>query len=316
MMTDKHPLLSSVKSTPTDDLNADTLYRRSYIISLMTSLITLVMILTCSPVFSRHTQNFNAGPLQIEVTDAQQTQLPSYHHQGKFYILGRHHQRYMIKVTNTTSQRYEVVLTVDGRDVINGQPGAYRHRGYVIDPYETIDVEGFRRSSTEVATFRFTTPGDSYASRMGSRQNIGVIGAAVFAERSRIRVPHRRFKPSARLRKSSGALSGQYDAEDVAPSRGGGLGSASHSMSAKKSSRRRSHQSEIGTQYGERRHSATQETTFVRTSSHPFARLMITYDSERGLRRRGVIYHTPAPPSSPRPFPEESSYATPPPGYR
>ena len=111
----------------------------------------MVLTLTCAgyALRTQMTHAFNAGPLDVQIIDASGAQLPSYNHRGKFYILGRHHQRYMIKVSNQTNQRYEVVLTVDGRDVINGQPGAYRHRGYVIDPYETIEVEGFRRSSTE-----------------------------------------------------------------------------------------------------------------------------------------------------------------------
>ena len=272
-----------------------------------TSLITLISF----SVFAHRGQPLNAGPLDVQIIDAGHSPLPSYHHQGKFYILGRHHQRYMIKVTNPTGRRYEVVLTVDGRDVVNGQPGAYHHRGYVVDPYDQIEVEGFRRSSDEVATFRFTTSRDSYASRMGSGQNIGVIGVAVFAERVRPHRHHSFVPPSPRA---------DLDHSHFESSGAGGALSDSRSRAltdrgSKRAVRRRSPQSEIGTQYGERRHSATQETSFIRTSSTPTGQLMITYDSERGLRRRGVLYGNRHSHYTPLAFPGESGYAPPPPRH-
>ena len=277
----------------------------SLLMLITTSLITLIS----SSVFAHHLQASNAGPLRVQIIDAGHSPLPSYHYRGKFYILGRHHQRYMIKVINPTGQRYEVVLTVDGRDVINGQPGAYHHRGYVIDPYDHIEIKGFRRSSDEVATFRFTTPRDSYASRMGSGQNVGVIGVAVFAERVRPHRPYRHQPLSPRAGLDHSHFESSRD-----PS-GAGSGALSNQIS-KRGTRRRAPQSEIGTQYGERRHSETQETSFIRTSNLPTGRLMITYDSEQGLRRRGVLYAHRRSHRAPHAFPGESGYAPPPPGHR
>ena len=58
---------------------------------------------------------------------------------------------------NRTHQRIEAVVTVDGRDVISGQVGDYtKQRGYVIDAYDSVLIEGFRRSMNTVAAFRFT----------------------------------------------------------------------------------------------------------------------------------------------------------------
>ena len=258
---------------------------------------------------------FHTGSIEVKVVDASHNQLPSYHHRGGLYVMGRHHQRYMIEVTNHGSSRMEVVLTVDGRDVINGKPGAYHHRGYVIDPYEKITVEGFRRSASEVATFRFTTPGDSYASRVGAGANVGVIGVAAFTERTVYRPQPRAHVYAEEADDLEGGYGDRYESQS-ARSGGAELGTSAPSPSAKRrmSRSRRPHpRSEIGTRYGERRHSASHETSFIRASSSPSMTMMITYDSESGLRRRGVIYRESS--YGPTAFSAEHSYAPPPPGY-
>ncbi|HEY4103613.1 MAG TPA: hypothetical protein VGM44_06965, partial [Polyangiaceae bacterium] len=54
---------------------------------------------------------------------------------------------------------------------------------YVIAPHDSMLIEGFRRSMEQVATFRFTSPQNSYSARMGTPENVGVIGVAFFSER-------------------------------------------------------------------------------------------------------------------------------------
>ena len=252
------------------------------------------------------THAIDVGPLQIQLVDGSQTELPTYHHQGTYYVKGERQQRYMIRVSNTGSRRLEVVLTVDGRDVVNGQPGAYRHRGYVVDSYQTIYVEGFRRSASEVATFRFTTPADSYAGRVGAGENVGVIGVAVFREKT-----HRFSLPTS-------------PRDDYpSPSRSSGMsdyterGSSSLSDASSRRQRKRarpSTRSEIGTRYGERRHSEVEETSFERDSTRPYRQRVIHYDSAQGLRRRGIMIDRPV--THVRAFPDEQQYAPPPPGHR
>ena len=82
-----------------------------------------------------------------------------------------------------TGERVEAVVTVDGRDVVSGELGNYkRQRGYVIEAYGSVVIEGFRQSLDQVAAFRFTDIGNSYSARRGSGQHVGVIGVAVFKE--------------------------------------------------------------------------------------------------------------------------------------
>jgi len=101
---------------------------------------------------------------------------------GRSYVVGQHGQRYIIQIRNHTGNRVEAVATVDGLDVIDGRPGAFSKRGYLINPFSTVEIEGFRRSSNAVATFRFGSVSDSYAARKGNARNVGVIGVAFFHE--------------------------------------------------------------------------------------------------------------------------------------
>ncbi|MGI9240953.1 MAG: hypothetical protein ACR2RV_09130 [Verrucomicrobiales bacterium] len=98
-------------------------------------------------------------------------------------VVGKHGQRYSIHVKNHTGERIEVVLSVDGLDVLDGRSASQRKRGYVIAPHGRLEVEGFRRSYESVAAFRFGSVSSSYAARStGSARNVGVIGAAIFRE--------------------------------------------------------------------------------------------------------------------------------------
>ena len=81
-------------------------------------------------------------------------------------------------------QRYEVVASVDGLDVVDGRTASLDKRGYVVAPGSTLVIDGFRTSLDEVAAFRFGRVDASYAARTGQPANVGVIGVAIFCEAS------------------------------------------------------------------------------------------------------------------------------------
>ncbi|CAN5657006.1 hypothetical protein BH20VER1_BH20VER1_09610 [soil metagenome] len=56
---------------------------------------------------------------------------------------------------NRTDHRIEVVLSVDGLDVIDGRRANFRKGGYLLEPNTRIEVDGFRQSYDAVAAFRF-----------------------------------------------------------------------------------------------------------------------------------------------------------------
>lgn len=123
------------------------------------------------------------GALTVSIVDGRGRPYAAFRGGSGNFVVGEHGQRYVIHIENQTSARMEVVATVDGLDVIDGNDGSFTKRGYVLAPFSTLDIDGFRRSMDRVAAFRFGEVGESYASRKGKGRNVGVIGIAFFQER-------------------------------------------------------------------------------------------------------------------------------------
>jgi hypothetical protein len=122
------------------------------------------------------------APYDVQVIREGGDTLPTYAHKDRFYVQGNAGERYTIRVTNPTPNRVEAIVSVDGLDVIDGEPGDLRKRGYVVPPYGDVRIEGFRTSHQDVATFRFSSVNDSYAGQKGKARNVGVIAVAIFEE--------------------------------------------------------------------------------------------------------------------------------------
>jgi hypothetical protein len=75
-----------------------------------------------------------------------------------------------------------VVASVDGLDVIDGGDAQFGKRGYIVPPWGSLDIDGFRSSSQAVQAFRFGAIEDSYAVARGRGADVGVVGVAVFEE--------------------------------------------------------------------------------------------------------------------------------------
>jgi hypothetical protein len=142
------------------------------------------MVGSLTPRFARPPLSSAAANLvTVELRDESGRLLPGLEADGRWFVIGEQGRRYSIVVRNRTGVRIEVLLSVDGLDVIDGRAASFKKRGYVLRPYEKLEVEGFRRSSAAVAAFRFSSVRDSYANRRhGDTRNVGVIGVAVFHE--------------------------------------------------------------------------------------------------------------------------------------
>lgn len=235
---------------------------------------------------------------------------PIYNLGGHAYIEGLIGQRYTIRVHNHTWRRVEAVISVDGKDVLDGRSASMSKRGYIIPARSFIDVDGFRLNNYEVAAFRFTTVPDSYAARTGTPWNVGIIGVAFFPERVR-RIPIRP-RPPVVLRDKRGTSPGRWDEAEQSPS-ADGLSAGSRTMYKHKN---------LGTQFGERRSSVVDQTSFTRQNwSYPAARLSIRYDDRRGLCALGLggFCYPDYPPYDPPPYypppQRDYDYAQPPPGW-
>ena len=198
------------------------------------------------------------APYDVQVITEGGDTAPTYQLKDRFYVQGNLNERYTIRVLNPTARRVEAVVTVDGLDVVDGESGDLRKRGYIVPAYGETRIEGFRTSLADVATFRFSSVDGSYAGRKGKARNVGVIAVAIFEEQAQAEQqiivgnagpaprPHRgydkdwedgeasadagRAQPSPnRVSKADGKAAAKRPAaerEEVAPSTTGGHGGA------------------------------------------------------------------------------------------
>ncbi len=105
------------------------------------------------------------APYDVQLIRENGDTLPTYAMKDRFYVQGNAGERYTIRVTNPTDHRVEAVVAVDGLDVVDGDEGDLRKRGYIVPPHGETRIEGFRTSLDDVATFRFSSVDGSYAGK-------------------------------------------------------------------------------------------------------------------------------------------------------
>ncbi len=124
------------------------------------------------------------GHLEMALRDGSGRFMSGFRAGNDNYISARSGTRYTIFIKNHTPGRIEAVVSVDGLDVIDGKSASPHKRGYLLDPFGDLEIEGFRTSTNNVAAFRFGAVEKSYAARKhGETRNVGVVGVAVFHER-------------------------------------------------------------------------------------------------------------------------------------
>lgn len=230
--------------------------------------------------------------------------LPDYRHRGYTYVAGRPGDRYAVRLSNRSGQRVLVVLSVDGVNAITGETASAGQTGYVLAPYQTADITGWRKSDREAAAFYFTSLPDSYAARTDRPDNVGVIGAAVFRERVQPPPPPppRAFEPpvsSGRFDRDQRAESagaersalGAADAANQSAARATPMSPAAPAPSMAQAPREReiAKAEKLGTGHGEREYSPISNVRFERASAQPNEVVQIRYDSFANLQASGVI---------------------------
>ena len=229
--------------------------------------------------------------------------LDVYPHRGRHYVAGRPGARYAIRVTNRTGERVLAVMSVDGVNIVTGQTAAWNQGGYVLQPWASHEITGWRKSTQEVAAFEFAALPDSYAALTGRPNDVGVIGVAVFNER--IPVPRQPMAPQVGRADgqgaplASGAAREAERGEPAAKSAAAENSAAAAADAARAPLHERSER--LGTAHGARENSYASTTTFVRRSTHPSEQVSLFYDRHENLARAGVF--APAALLSPTPFP-------------
>lgn len=198
--------------------------------------------------------------------------LPVTWHEGRAHVVGRPGSEYEVVVRNCTGEDLLAVVSVDGVNVLSGETAGTQQGGYVVSPGERLPIRGWRKSLGEVASFYFTSLGNSYAGRTGRPADVGVIGVALFQRK--------REEPPMALEAAPGGLADRAKRER-------------HSAAP---------QAALGTGHGRRQSSHARYVTFERRTAEPVETLAIYYDSHRNLVARGVI-PADARPRDPNPFP-------------
>lgn len=284
----------------------------------MKSLLNLAMLaaLSCTPAV-------HAGSLiDLAVIDRDTgATLPTYPRDGKFYVAGTPGHRYGVRLVNRTGARLLAVLSVDGVNAVSGETAHPDQSGYVLDPYQSTEIDGWRKSMSDIAQFNFTALPNSYAARTGRPDNVGVIGVAVFREKPLFWREGKiadapladRYPPPpasaaqaaprpAQPMDSAAAETGTMAKSAAAGAPAGGLVRADESANAMR--RQAKPEESLGTGHGAREISNVSYTKFDRASAHPDEVVSIWYDSWRNLVARGVIPPPPRQQRDPQPFPQ------------
>ena len=273
----------------------------------------------------------------------------TYEYGGGTYVLGQLGARYTLRVANHSGRRVEAVVSVDGRDAIDGRPADFRgKRGYLIPAWGSVDIDGWRISHSQAAAFRFSSVPDSYAARTGNAREVGVIGVAVFPERyvpppPPVYYPRRPYELPESERSYDDSLSGgglrdkSYGPPPASPhasaeSKGKGGGdmgrraeAAPAADAAAQAAPAKRSRPGLGTEYGEAVSSPIYEVEFVRANfSRPAALLGAHYNDHDGLLAMGIPVDSPPTceddadlRNTADPFPAtDGRYAAPPPGWR
>lgn len=230
--------------------------------------------------------------------------LPRVRHHREQWIAGTPGHRYRVRLTNRSDERVLVVLSVDGVNAVTGETADPAQTGYVLGPWQTTDVDGWRKSHEQVAGFVFTDLGDSYAARTARPQHVGVIGIAEFEEAREEYRPRRAPPIAAKDHNRQGSRNASAESASSAD-----MARASHAPPA-------ANPQSIGTGHGRREWSPVSTIGFVRASRSPSAITEVRYDDHAALVARGILPAVlPHEPYRPSAFPS-GFVADPPPRWR
>ena len=133
--------------------------------------------------------------------------LPGFAAGGRTLVVGEDGERYKIVVRNATTARFEIVASVDGLDVIDGKPADPNRRGYIVDPHDTLVIDGFRTSDARRRRVpvrprrRLVRRPDLGRSQRRRRRARDLLRARRGVDAGRARAPRQRESvPVARLR--------------------------------------------------------------------------------------------------------------------
>lgn len=279
-----------------------------------------------------------------------------FRHKGDLFVEGRKGSTFELKFTNDTWKNVEVVPSVDGLSVLDGEACGETSEGYYVPARQSITVPGWRLNNESVAEFIFKDKKKSYSKQTGQGTlNVGVIGFMVFKEKEYVYHNPYPYSPFGSFTVnhdgplySSNTIGGTFAAtsnDQNIPLNIRSKGSGSINIQASgasptitrteslSSSRRVSKSSKvriddanseetfsIGTGWGDEIGHCVTTVSFERQNpAVADALISVYYDSKKGLEARGIkVVRTKSKkaPDLPNPFPTYTSGCKPPQGWK
>lgn len=245
----------------------------------------------------------NTRRYEMIVRPKGRTPADEYQHNGAVWIEGRDGNSYTIDIRNNTMQRALFIVSVDGLDVIQGQPAGPQSQGYVVGANETVSIPGWKLNSTEAAEFYFSRARDSYVNSLGgTTTNTGVIGAMVFQEY----VEPMRYHTytSDHVNKGVGAgtftrsamippWNHAYQAQNIGSYQGTSSGATFSQTGLTHGLVASSVVQDVGTGFGQAVDWRTNSVQFKRANAnHPDAVVVLYYNTAKNLERMGIKLRT------------------------
>ena len=127
--------------------------------------------------------------------------VPEYTGRGRIYIEALKGKEFTIRLSNPTSERVAVALSVDGRNVVDAKHTTELAASkWVLNPGQVADIPGWQVSAETARKFFFTETSKSYAAWLGDTSNVGAIEAVFFREKRPDPVTLLKDEASARRR--------------------------------------------------------------------------------------------------------------------
>ena len=232
--------------------------------------------------------------VQVEVEGRDVPLHPSSNWDGRRYFEATRGREYSVVLRNVTGQRVAVLVAVDGLNVISGQRSSLGNGEamYVLDPYGSTTIRGWRTSLDDVRRFVFVDEERSYATRSGQANgDLGWIRVIAFRERqpvacvpqfraqeNRDGAPAPAAEPENAQRQSAGSAS-RADAPSVAEKK-----TADRDALGKLADK---DEANPGTGWGRGAYDPVREVEFV-AESRPLDRITLRYEYADGLRALGI----------------------------
>jgi hypothetical protein len=104
---------------------------------------------------------------------------------GTVYVEALKGRDYALRLSNPTGGRVAVALSVDGLNTIDAKHTSSRDaRKWVLAPYETVVIPGWQVNNSVSRKFVFTGERGSYGAALGKTEDLGVIEAVFFREKT------------------------------------------------------------------------------------------------------------------------------------